>query len=168
MWVTFQQRTAASWEAAQERGVLASAQERGVLEEANATSEQAQVKREDQLVDAAEDGLPKEEHVPSLGSQPFSGSFDADLLKLLCNENLKALSQGDGSSDWKSIAAEACSKLDSQDALSLDKIVLGTPPDLLVSFLLYHPHSRIHQKYHPSVLIYHFFIENFMVSTGFF
>ncbi|MCO5559976.1 hypothetical protein L7F22_013580 [Adiantum nelumboides] len=123
------------------------------LTEINLEMEQAQVMCEDRQVDSAEcrpsdapqSELSREDNVQNLGSQPFSSSFDAELSKLLCNENfkalsqgdgnLKALSQGDGINDWKSIVAEACSKLESQDTLSLDKIVLGTPPaDFLEHF----------------------------------
>lgn len=111
--------------------------ERLPLTETNVETGLVQCLCEDRLVDTDECHLPsdtpqcellKDEHLPSFGSQPFSGSFDADVLKLLCNENIKALSQGDGTGDWKSIVAEACSKLESQDALPLDKIALGTPP----------------------------------------
>ncbi|MCO5553832.1 hypothetical protein L7F22_007358 [Adiantum nelumboides] len=113
------------------------------LTEINLEMEQAQVMCEDRQVDSAEcrpsdapqSELSREDNVPNLGSQPFSSSFDAELSKLLCNENFKALSQGDGISDWKIIVAEVCSKLESQDTLSLDKIALGTPPaDFLEHF----------------------------------
>ncbi|KAH7301935.1 hypothetical protein KP509_23G048900 [Ceratopteris richardii] len=82
------------------------------------------------LDDASQSEL-QEDHPLNLGSMPFSGSFDPELLKLLCSESLKGFSQGDGTSDWKSLIAEVCSKRESQDAFSLDKVSLGTPPDLL-------------------------------------
>ncbi|KAI5080017.1 hypothetical protein GOP47_0005496 [Adiantum capillus-veneris] len=120
-------------------------EEKPGLSEINLEMEQPQVMCQDRQIDGAEcrasadapqSELLREDNLPNLGSQPFSGSLDADLLKLLCNENLKALSQGDGTSDWKSIVTEACSKLvESQDAPSLDKIVLGTPPSDFLEYL---------------------------------
>ena len=71
----------------------------------------------------------QEERSSLSDSQLFSGSLDAELLKLLCNENLKALGEGDAVNGLKNIIAEASS---SQDRFSLDKIFLGTPPELLV------------------------------------
>jgi hypothetical protein len=73
--------------------------------------------------------LSSSQEVPD--SQPLlSGSLDAELLKLLCNEELKVLGEGDAVNGLKNIITEATS---SQDRSSLDKIFLGTPPELLVT-----------------------------------
>lgn len=86
--------------------------------------------------------------VPALGSQQLSDSLDADMIKLLCGENLqavlKAKSKDDGAQSFKSFAAEMGFRMNSnvgeeiipKTDCSLENIVLDTPPDFLLESLM--------------------------------